>query len=54
MTTIKDTEINLRSRFVKFKCGENEFEVGTVHLAAGDNEKDFTERINELTKLFEN
>ena len=39
---------------VKFKCGENDFKVGNVYLNAGDDKKDFTERFNELTKLFEN
>lgn len=42
----------MRNRFVQFQCGGKQFEVGTVHLAAGDDSKDFNLRIEELNSLF--
>jgi len=50
--TISGTEINPRCRFVKISVGGTEFDIGTVHLASGTDDKDYTERIEELTNLF--
>lgn len=49
ISTIVGTEINTRSRFVKFNIEGTEFEVGTLHLASGEAHQ---ERKDELDKLF--
>lgn len=54
INTISKTDINPRCRFVQIKCNDNIIELGTVHLTAGDDEKDFKERASELKTMFEN
>jgi hypothetical protein len=54
MKTMEGCEINPRSRIVEFKCGESKYEVATVHLASGDDPKNFVERLQETEDLFKN